>query len=86
MKSSAKNSPNKLPAEKAGMALGPRNYLFIAIGAAVIGLSYAGIYLEHAVDGFFSLNISPITLIAGYGWIMFSIFYRPRQKPEQKKP
>ncbi|NTU93960.1 MAG: DUF3098 domain-containing protein [Chlorobiaceae bacterium] len=62
------------------MPLGTLNYLFIAIGTAVIALSYAGMYLEKAVDGFFSLTVAPVTLASAYLFILFAIFYRPRGK------
>ena len=62
------------------MPLGTVNYLFIALGAAVIALSYAGMYLEKAVDGFFSLNVAPFTLTGAYLWILYAIFYRPKSR------
>ncbi len=59
------------------MPLGPVNYLFIAIGALVIGVSYAGMYLEKAVDGIFSMYVAPVALTGAYLWVLFAIFYRP---------
>jgi len=60
------------------MPLGVVNYLFIALGAAVIALSYGFMYLEKAVDGFFALHIAPFTLVGAYLWVLFAIFYRPK--------
>ncbi|HWQ26122.1 MAG TPA: hypothetical protein VN367_04980 [Chlorobaculum sp.] len=84
MKSSAKKSVKKAepaaPQTPAVMPLGVVNYLFIALGAAVIALSYAFMYLEKEVDGFFALNIAPFTLVGAYLWILFAIFYRPDGK------
>lgn len=87
MKSSAKKPAKpKAPPEKklpagptaAVMPLGAVNYLFIALGMAVIAASYTVMYLENEVDGFFSLNICPFTLVAAYAWIIYAIFHRPR--------
>ncbi len=60
------------------MPLSAVNYLFIALGAAVIGLSYAFMYIEKGVDGFFSLHVAPFTLVGSYLWVLFAIFYRPK--------
>ena len=91
MKSSAKKpAKQKAPAEKKQpeaskavvMPLGAVNYLFIALGVAVIAASYAVMYLENEVDGFFSLNVCPFTLVAAYAWIIYAIFHRPRNGKE----
>ncbi len=66
------------------MPLGAANYLMIASGALVIAGSYFGMYLERAVDGFFSLSITPFTLIGSYLWIIFALLYR--SKKEKKLP
>jgi hypothetical protein len=81
MKSSAKKKPEKAPMapnRPPEMPLGAVNYLFIALGAAVIALSYGGMYLEKEVDGFFSLYVSPFTLTGAYLWVLYAIFYRPK--------
>jgi hypothetical protein len=77
MKSSAKK-PAKKPAErKPEMPLGKINYIMIFLGAAVIVLSYAGMYIEKNVDGAFALYVSPVTLLGSYAWIIFALLYRP---------
>jgi hypothetical protein len=68
------------------MPLGAVNYLFIALGALVIVLSYAGMYIEKSVDGFFALYISPFTLIGAYLWVLYSIFYRPKSNKKSGTP
>ncbi|MBM3163000.1 MAG: hypothetical protein FJZ79_06735 [Chlorobi bacterium] len=60
------------------MPLGTVNYIMIACGALVIAGSYLGMYLERDVDGFFSLYISPLTLVAAYAWIIFAVLYRKK--------
>lgn len=64
------------------MPLGAVNYLFIALGALVIALSYTIMYIEQEVDGFFALDIAPFTLVGAYLWILFAIFYRPGKKKQ----
>ncbi|MEI7933538.1 MAG: hypothetical protein WCH30_00575 [Chlorobiaceae bacterium] len=75
-----------MPAEikATAMPLEAINYLMIALGALVIAGSYWGMYLEKAVDGVFSLFISPVTLVGAYVWIIFAVLYRPKaQKTRQ---
>ena len=60
------------------MPLEAINYLMIAFGALVIAGSYWGMYLEKSVDGWFSLFISPVTLVGAYVWIIFAVLYRPK--------
>ncbi|NTU87691.1 MAG: hypothetical protein HGB27_00990 [Chlorobiaceae bacterium] len=62
------------------MPLGAINYVMIACGAAVIALSYLGMYLERDVDGFFSLYISPFTLVAAYAWTVFAVLLRRKKE------
>jgi len=61
------------------MPLGAMNYLFIALGAAVIALSYTIMYFEKSVDGIFALDIAPFTLVGAYLWILFAIFWRGKK-------
>jgi hypothetical protein len=89
MKSSAKKKQKPDPAVKqppvvpkqapATMPLGAMNYLFIALGAAVIALSYTIMYFEKSVDGIFALDIAPFTLVGAYLWILFAIFWRGKK-------
>jgi len=76
----AKQPPAVAKPEPATMPLGAMNYLFIALGAAVLALSYAVMYIEKSVDGLFALDIAPFTLVGAYAWILFAIFYRPKKK------
>ncbi len=61
-----------------GMPLQKENYLFIGIGFAVILIGYLLIGIEHDVDGFLSLNVSPILIIAGFIWIIYAVLYKPK--------
>jgi hypothetical protein len=62
------------------MPLGAMNYLFIALGAAVLALSYAAKYVEKSVDGFFAFDIAPFTLVGAYLWVLYAIFWRGKKK------
>ncbi|NTU52981.1 MAG: hypothetical protein HGA97_04610 [Chlorobiaceae bacterium] len=62
------------------MPLGAMNYLFIALGALVIALSYTIMYFEKEVDGLFALDIAPFSLVGSYLWILFAIFWRGKKK------
>ncbi|AAM71612.1 MAG TPA: hypothetical protein DEB17_07605 [Chlorobaculum sp.] len=76
----AKQPPAAAKPAPATMPLGAMNYLFIALGATVLALSYAVMYIEKSVDGFFALDIAPFTLVGAYAWILFAIFYRSKKK------
>jgi hypothetical protein len=60
-----------------GMPLSKENYLFTGIGCAVIILGYVLIAVEKSVDGFLSLNVSPLLIIGGFFWIIYAILYKP---------
>jgi hypothetical protein len=88
MKSSQKKQQNKQKPKQAAeiaatMPLEAINYIMIALGALVIAASYWGMYLEREVNGFFTLFISPVTLIGAYLWVAFGVLYRP--KPAKKQ-
>ena len=73
--------PQVNTAEKAAdMPLGAVNYIMIVLGVLVIAASYGIMFLEKEVDGFFALSVTPISLVAAYGWIIFAILYRQKQK------
>ncbi|RXK82739.1 hypothetical protein EST62_10205 [Chlorobaculum sp. 24CR] len=76
----ARQPPAPAKPAPATMPLGAMNYLFIALGATVLALSYALMYVEKAVDGFFALDIAPFTLVGAYAWILFAIFWREKKK------
>ncbi len=80
MKSLPKKAGKKPDSKSADMPLGTINYVMIAGGAALIALSYLGMYLERDADGFFSLYISPLTLVAAYVWIIFAVLLRRKKE------
>ena len=80
MKSLPKKQQVKTAEKAAEMPLGAVNYIMIALGALVIAASYGIMFIEKEVDGFFALFVSPISLVAAYGWIIFAVLYRPKHK------
>jgi hypothetical protein len=84
MKSLPKKQPKKTAEKAKAMPLEPVNYIMIVLGVLVIALSYWGMYLERAVDGFFALFVSPVTLIGSYLWIVFAVLYRPKREKRSR--
>lgn len=80
---SASRSSGKKATLSLAMPLRKENYLLIAIGVAVIIFSYVLMAIDNSVDGFISLTLCPILLVAGYAWIVFAILYQ--QKSEQEE-
>ena len=80
MKSLRKKQQGSTADHAADMPLRAVNYILIALGVLDIGGSYGIMFLEKDVDGFFALFVSPISLVAAYGWIIFAVLYRPSRK------
>lgn len=64
--------------QKISMPFEARNYALMVAGLVVVGIGYAIMAVEQEVDGFLSLYISPILLIAGYLEIIYAIVWRPK--------
>lgn len=58
------------------------NYVLLTACVAAIVLGFALMRIENEIDGFISLYVSPIILMAGYIGVIFAILYRPRQQQE----
>jgi hypothetical protein len=65
------------------MPLRKENYLYIAIGVAVIIASYVLMAIDNNVDGFISLTLCPILLIGAYAWIVYAILYHPKSEGQK---
>ena len=50
-----------------------RNYTFMGIGILLVAIGFTAMYLENEVEGFISLFISPILIMAGYMVIIYAI-------------
>lgn len=57
-----------------------RNYMLLILGLVIVTLGYVIMRVENEVDGFWSLYVSPIVLLAGYLEIVYAIIWRPRSK------
>ena len=64
--------------QKAPMPFETKNYVLIVVGLILIAVGYAIMAIENEVDGFLSLYVSPILLLAGYVEIIYAIVWRPK--------
>lgn len=60
-----------------------RNYLLLAMGAALIVIGFTAMYLENAYKGFISLNVSPILIVGGYAEILYALLWSPSDDASQ---
>jgi len=58
------------------------NYLLLLLGLAIVVVGYVIMRMENEVDGFLSLYIAPVMILAGYLEIMYAIYYQPKSEPE----
>ena len=54
-----------------------RNYLLLVLGLVMIVAGYVMMRMENEVDGFISLYVAPLLLLAGYLEIIYAIIWRP---------
>lgn len=64
--------------QRIAMPFHARNYKLMVVGLVVVAIGYAIMALENEVDGFLSLYVSPILLLAGYMEIIYAIVWRPK--------
>lgn len=65
------------------MVFGKRNYQLLALGVALILVGFSIMRIENAVDGFLSLYVSPLLIVAGYLEVIYAILWRPKQPAEE---
>ena len=56
-----------------------KNYILLLSGLAMIVVGYVIMRMENEVDGFISLYIAPIILLAGYLEIIYAVMWRPAE-------
>jgi hypothetical protein len=56
------------------------NYRLIGIAILLILSGFTAMYLENEVNGFISLYISPIVVMAGYAVVIFAIMKHDREE------
>ncbi len=58
----------------------------IGIAILLIVSGFAAMYIENEIDGFISLYISPIVIMAGYVVVIFAIMkHDPAEVPDSEK-
>lgn len=62
------------------MVFSKTNYVLLGACVAAIIVGYALMRMENEVDGFISLYVSPIILMAGYLGVIVAILYRPKRQ------
>ena len=66
--------------QRVSMPFHARNYVLMVGALTVVVIGYAIMAAENEVDGFLSLYISPILLLAGYLGIIYAIIWRPKEE------
>ena len=56
------------------------NYKLIGIAIFLIFAGFTAMYLENEVEGFISLFISPVVIMAGYVLVVFAIMKHDRDE------
>lgn len=62
------------------------NYKVFSLGLLLIVIGFTAMYIENEVQGFISLFVSPIMIMAGYGTVILAIMKHGRGhkgNPEQ---
>lgn len=59
------------------MVFGRRNYILIGIGVLAVVVGFVMMRLENEVDGFISLYVSPLLIMAGYIEVLYGIMADP---------
>jgi uncharacterized Tic20 family protein len=59
------------------------NYKLIGIAIVLIIVGFFSMYMENEIDGFISLFISPILIMAGYVIVIFAILKHNRGNQEE---
>lgn len=62
------------------MVFGRRNYVLLLAGVFAVVVGYVMMRLENDVDGFLSLYVAPIIILAGYLEVIYAIIVSPEGK------
>jgi hypothetical protein len=62
-----------------------RNYVLLAVGAALLALGYTLMALDGSLDGFVALTLAPLTIAAGYAAIVWGVLHRGARKDEDAR-
>lgn len=80
---SAKKRKHK---EQKPMLFSPINYKLIGLGLLLIIAGFTAMRIENEVQGFVSLYISPIVVMAGYAVIVYAILKRDHKLENSSTP
>lgn len=69
---------NKTQTDSKPMFFSAFNYRLIGIAILLIVSGFTAMYMENEVDGFISLYVSPIVIMAGYIVVIFAILKHNR--------
>ena len=64
------------------MVLSRKNYVLLLVGVALIAFGFAIMRFENEVDGFISLYVAPLIIVAGYGEIAYAILKKPEDSSD----
>ena len=68
------------------MVFTKKNYTLLILGLVMIIVGYVIMRMENEVDGFISLYVAPLLLLAGYLEIIYAIMWRPKvEAPQAEK-
>ncbi|MGK7369217.1 MAG: hypothetical protein ACNS64_03290 [Candidatus Halalkalibacterium sp. M3_1C_030] len=65
--------------DKTQMLFSAWNYKVLSIGLLLVISGFTAMYIENEVEGFISLFVSPIVIMAGYITVIFAIMKHDRQ-------
>jgi len=58
------------------------NYVLILAGLFLIVVGFTAMYLEGQFEGFISLYLSPIVILAGYAVVGYGIMWTPEEEAD----
>ena len=67
------------------MVFAKRNYILLVLGLVMIVVGYVIMRMENEVDGFISLYVAPLLLLAGYLEIIYAIIWRPAKESDSEQ-
>ncbi len=76
---------NRKSNNNAPMFFNSFNYKLIGLSILLIITGFTAMYLENEVQGFISLYISPILIMAGYVIVIFAILKHKRGDQEESE-
>jgi uncharacterized membrane protein HdeD (DUF308 family) len=65
------------------MLFSKQNYLLVGIGVALIVVGFFMMYMENEIDGFISLYIAPVLIMAGFGEIVYAIMKKSSSENQE---